>query len=182
MLPQYLVYFHRENLATLPGRVGRGVLATASAENLGAAENRAPYTDLVFSGQPVISSAPVGLEVPPGWIIGKRRAPLRGAASCRTRVRPGLLLRRRCLQLVAEDLLHLFHLGPYDDLAVRLSRVVLKVVLVVPFRAIKLGEGDDLRDDRPGEGASFVQLLFVVLGQPLLLVGVVEDHRTVLRA
>jgi hypothetical protein len=80
-----------------------------------------------------------------------------------------------------KHLLHFVKLGLDGDLAIRLPEMSREVILMVMLRAIKLGEGNDFRHDGGGENTGRIELLLVVLRQTLLLVGVKENHRTILR-
>src|SRR5205814_1703226 len=68
-----------------------------------------------------------------------------------------------------------------SDVELVLQRVLLVVVLVVFLRRVELGGGLDRRDDRLPEGLLLLPFGLGSLREPLLLVGVVEDRRPVLR-
>src|SRR3989344_5614781 len=79
----------------------------------------------------------------------------------------------------AEFLSYLFHLGVYDELAVRSLLVRLVVFLVIVLRRIKCFERPDLRGHLLHASAR-VEHFYIVLGLFLLLVRRIEDGRVVL--
>src|SRR5262245_6750753 len=89
-------------------------------------------------------------------------------------------IRKESLQFLPKDLPQLFHLWTDHKTAVTVTAVRAIIILMIVLGRVELGEGGDLCDDRSQEGPRFVQLGFVVPGQLLLFVVVIENRRAVL--
>ena len=89
---------------------------------------------------------------------------------------------RRRLEERFEVFVELFHLGADDELAVLLAGVQVEVVLVVFLGGEEVFDRSNLGDDRRFERAGFVELLFVLLGDAVLVFVVVEDCGALLSA
>src|SRR5437588_95451 len=83
-------------------------------------------------------------------------------------------------EMLGKNLLDFFNLGPDDEAAVGLGRIIIVIILMVILRRIESFYRANLSHNGVREDFRFVQFFLILFGNLPLLLVVIKNHRTVL--